>query len=129
MRLRKRNIYCIKIWCAFLTQQVVIEWNSIYEPNVKTFYCSVSALSETPDLIKHITLNELTVSQNSFMFKVIISWDKPDSFNGAFLKYEIAVGPDVLALDLDEVPSGWFKEDITSVSSNLAMLMCMLIFP
>ena len=90
----------------------------MYEPNILTSYCSISALSERPDVIEMVTLNSLTVMQGSFSFKIKANWSKPESFNGAFDKYEVIITNEVLAPDTRDPSSSADKKVISEVGGD-----------
>ena len=112
-----------KILGAFLLLQVSAEWEAIYVPNVKNFYCSINALSERPGVIENVTLDRLTIMQEQYRYEVEASWDRPDSFNGAFDKYEVAITDEVLAPDVDEPPGSANEVSVPEVGGKSSTLL------
>ena len=103
----------------FVLLQVKPQWkDGMYEPDIVTPHCSISALSERPDVIETVMLNSLTVMQNSFSFKIEANWSKPESFNGAFDKYEVVITSEVLAPDTSEPSTSADKKVIMEVSGD-----------
>ena len=99
----------------FVLLQVSAEWEAIYTPDTDLSHCSISTLSERPNVIENVTLDSLIVMRNTYMYKVEASWSKPDSFNGAFDKYEVTLTSEALDPNADEPSSSAEKVFISEV--------------
>lgn len=85
---------------------MVVDWNRDvlpFQPNYKTYRCSVSARSPAPSPVRNLSI--ISYSFNMLQQVLLnLSWLPPSHPNGVLNDYNICIGPSSISTDSETLP-------------------------
>ena len=99
----------------YLFLQIILDWYGelLYQSAIKTYHCTISALSPKPDGISHVELIEPVIRLSSTLLRIIIQWIPPD-IKGEFNSYNLCLNRKPVQYD-EPSPQSSFCETIYEV--------------